>query len=164
MSAPKVVEVSLKVGSFSNIVRHRWLYLPDENRFAKGWCHKGAKWGCDYRLVVPIKVVLFELEGYKDTQGLWFRLYEERYDEEGKIADAKKLAEFHLLPDEVVELADSPTTPKALQLFFKATPWRYHTVPSNPPYEVKFDSDEIERIIKFLELFVKSRAEPIQLE
>jgi len=151
----EIVELAMKTGRWSNKLHHELLFSIINNRFVKGYAHKGLNWEIDYR-VYPGNYVLFKVHGFSDDRGMDFEISKVRIDKTGYEITEKLFDEKIVLKD-LLNIENNDNTPKILKDFLNSLPSSYHSigaVPSNEKY-----SEKIEDVILFLDKYIKNSAE-----
>ncbi|AZI75775.1 putative nuclease [Sulfolobales Beppu filamentous virus 2] len=154
----KVIKLEFETGSYSHTLKHSVLYSVKRNKFVKGFCHKGTRWRCEYR-VFPGVYIVWSVSGFKDSRGLVFTIRKVKVGEDGSMSNVEIMFNDSLLLDDLLKMRDDPNAPGSLRLFINSIPIAYHTVGSIPSSDVTFDADEVQRVITYVTTYLIKTAE-----
>jgi len=152
----KIVNLTFKTHRLSNTIHHSLLFSLINNRFIKGYPHKGLNWGIEYR-VYHGNYILFRIHGYLDNRGVEFGIYKVKIDDAGYEIQEKLFEDTIILKDIINYVENNSNTPKILKDFIDSLPMYYHGIGHIPPVE-RYE-ETIEDVIKFLNEYISDTAE-----
>lgn len=149
-----MVVLTLKNCSCTHRFEYRWIYLPLEERFADGFCHRGTLWACEFEISVPTEIVIWEIMGNRRS-GMYLRLYRKELDGEGKVIKSEMIAEGYFYNDIIDQVLESQETPQSVKDMINAEPF-YHQTPKSPK-GLTYQRGELERAIAFINKYKRVR-------
>ena len=154
----QVVEVAFKTGMATHTLEHNVLYSLRQEKFIKGFSHKGSYWAVEYR-VLPGYYLLWSIHGFKDDRGLIFSIRKIRVKEDGGIEDVATIASWRVRLWELKEWVNDPSIPQSLKLFLECLPSGYHDIGCIPNPEARFSQGEVDNVVKWVNSKIASTAE-----
>lgn len=152
------VKYSTETGVSTHTLRHAVLWSIVRNKFIKGRPHRGLSWGIDY-LVYPGFYYEWRVSGFRDNRGVNFGIYRIRIYDNNQAEHIGTITEVHLTLDELKSMINDPNCPESLKDFITTIPTRYHCIGTVPNTEKVYQPDEIERVKRYLEDWIRKQAE-----
>ena len=157
---PQVMPVrfSTETGVWTHTLRHAVLWSVIRNKFIKGRPHGGLVWGIDY-LVLPGVYLLWGVNGFRDNRGLEFYITKIRIIGDYQAEHIEDVISIHLTMEDLRNMLNDTNCPEALKDFIGSIPSRYHDIGTIPNTEKAYPPDEVERVKKYLEEWLRKQAE-----